>query len=180
MGITQGDDLVTLASLSNKINMIEFATSAMMLISIFYGNPLTSTASIDSLIAVKNNTVEDNSIVDEKALAAPIGGSAIVEDEVRKYFKDIPILAEIARCESGFRHIGRDGEIIRGEINRADIGVMQINTHYHKEIAEQLGLNLTTLRGNMEFGRKLYEKYGTSPWQSSAGCWEKYVKIAKK
>ena len=160
--------------------MIELITSAMVLISIFYGNPSKGTAYIDSPLAEKNNIIEANGIIDDKVLVAPVGGVPMIEDKVREYFKDIPILAEIARCESGFRHIGNDGEIIRGKVNSADIGVMQINTDYHKGVANQIGVNLATFRGNMEFGRMLYEKYGTSPWQASSGCWDKYVAISRK
>jgi hypothetical protein len=94
-----------------------------------------------------------------------------LEEYVHTYFKDDPVLAEIARCESRYRHLNKSGEILRGEVNALDIGVMQINTHYHEETADELGINLHTLEGNLSYARYLYEKQGTKPWKSSKPCW---------
>lgn len=158
--------------------MIELATSAMMLFSMFYGTGASATPA-DMPVSAKN-VIQDSSIVDGVALFAPAKTSNIVEAEVREYFKDTPILAEIAKCESEFKHIGKNGEIIKGKVNKGDLGVMQINKYYHEEEAVKLGLDLRTLSGNMAYAKVLYDKYGTSPWQSSSGCWKKYVVIAKK
>ncbi len=159
--------------------MIEITTSIMLLLSMLYG-PATADAKILDVKAPTEAYTSDPAIVDGIALAAPVGNAKTVEADVREYFKDIPILAEIAKCESEFKHIGGNGEIIKGRVNRGDLGVMQINKYYHQEDALKLGLDLKTLRGNMAFARNLYDKYGTSPWQSSSGCWEKYVSIARK
>ena len=67
---------------------------------------------------------------------APFAESLTVEEYVRKYFEEVPILTEIARCESRFRHFDAFGNVLRGEINSADIGVMQVNELYHEEKAE--------------------------------------------
>lgn len=158
--------------------MIEIATSLILLLSAFYGTA-TAEAKITETPPVAATSIRDLAIVDGVALIAPVSNNRTVESDVREYFKDIPILAEIAKCESEFKHIGANGEIIRGKVNRGDLGVMQINKYYHEEDASKLGLDLKTLRGNMAFARNLYDKYGTSPWQSSSGCWEKYVSIAK-
>lgn len=162
-----------------KINhMIEITTSIIMLLSMLYG-PATATAKTVDSPPEASNSIEDSIIVDGVALMAPVGNTNTVEADVREYFKDIPILAEIAKCESEFKHTGDNGEIIKGRVNRGDLGVMQINKYYHEDDALKLGLDLKTLQGNMTFARKLYEKYGTSPWQSSSECWKKYVSIAK-
>ena len=99
-----------------------------------------------------------------------------LEEYVESYFKDDPILAEIARCESRFRHLNKSGGILRGEVNASDIGVMQINTKYHEGTADELGLNLHTLEGNLMYAQYLYEKEGTKPWRSSSPCWGKAKK----
>ncbi len=99
--------------------------------------------------------------------------SNIVEDQVRSYYADTPILAEVARCESEFRQFNTNGSILRGKANADDVGVMQINEYYHAESAVRLGYNVYTLEGNLAFGKRLYEKYGTSPWSASAPCWKK-------
>lgn len=93
------------------------------------------------------------------------------ETAVRTYFSDIPVMIHIARCESTFRHTLADGTILRGKVNPADIGVMQINMRYHGEKARELGLDLADLYGNMEYARDLYTRQGTKPWSASAPCW---------
>lgn len=99
--------------------------------------------------------------------ANPENMSAYVE----QYFANDPILADIAWCESRLRHLGKDGEIFRGRVNKYDIGVMQINTLYHEEKATELGLDLYTLSGNLAYAQYLYDKQGTKPWRSSQPCW---------
>lgn len=97
--------------------------------------------------------------------------SAYVEQYVRAYFSDIPIMAEIAECESKFRHYDTDGNVLRGEDNRRDIGVMQINEAFHLDSALAEGIDLYTLEGNLRYARELHEKMGTSPWKHSKKCW---------
>lgn len=92
---------------------------------------------------------------------------------VREYFKDEPIMATIARCESRNRHLGKDGTILRGIVNKSDIGVMQINTYYHGKVAEKMDIDLYSLDGNLAYAKFLYEKEGTVPWNSSRPCWGK-------
>lgn len=96
-----------------------------------------------------------------------------VETYVRTYFADIPVLAEIARCESHFRHVDvRTGTTLRGVVNTSDVGVMQINTHYHGATARRLGLDLHILEDNLAYARHLYEREGTQPWSASRACWQ--------
>ena len=96
---------------------------------------------------------------------------ADTEEAVRSYFSDIPVMIQIARCESTFRHTLSDGTVLRGKVDSADTGVMQINLRYHGDTAEDLGLNLLDLHDNMAYARDLYEKQGTRPWAASAPCW---------
>ncbi len=156
--------------------MIELATSAFVLLSMLSGTVMAGTKPIDQS-PPSNKVVEDRNIVDGVALIATAGNTKGVEADVREYFKDTPILAEIAGCESQFRQIGTDGQVIQGKVNRGDLGVMQINKYYHADEAERLGLNLNTLSGNMAFAKWLYDKEGTLPWQSSAVCWDKSVAV---
>ena len=93
------------------------------------------------------------------------------EELVREYFQDIPIMAEISRCESTFRHTNPDGSVLRGVVDKRDTGVMQINTYYHQDTADKLGLNLEDFYHNMAFARNLYERQGTQPWSASRPCW---------
>lgn len=90
---------------------------------------------------------------------------------VRAYYSDTPVLAEIAWCESRFRQYGPDGSVFRGKVVPEDVGIMQVNTHYHGEVAEELGYDLYTLAGNLAYAKYLYEKQGVKPWKSSKPCW---------
>lgn len=101
-----------------------------------------------------------------------------IEAHVRDYFSDTPILAEIARCESHFTQFGKNGKIMRGIKDPRDVGVMQINEHYHLEQAKKAGFDIYTLDGNLAYGRYLYEKEGARPWMASSGCWAKFKELA--
>lgn len=80
-------------------------------------------------------------------------------------------MISVAECESTFRHFGENGNIIRGVVNKSDIGVMQINEYYHGDTADRLDIDLYTLEGNLEYARSLYEREGVTPWNSSSPCW---------
>src|SRR3989338_6522905 len=103
------------------------------------------------------------------------GESITVEEYVRNYFSDIPIMIEIAKCESRFRQYDKNGNVLRGEENNLDRGVMQINEFYHGEDSDKLGYEILSIEGNTSYARHLYEKYGVRPWKSSAKCWSKTV-----
>ena len=93
------------------------------------------------------------------------------ESVVREYFADIPVMIQIARCESTFRHTLADGTVLRGYVDSRDTGVMQINTGYHGVTADTLGLDLEDIYDNMAYARYLYERQGTQPWSASRPCW---------
>lgn len=99
-------------------------------------------------------------------------------DYVNEYFKDTPILIDVAHCESGTRQHDEYGNVLRGRVNAQDVGVMQINEKYHKETAVKLGLNIYTLEGNLAYGKYLYETQGTAPWEYSSKCWGKTREVA--
>lgn len=111
--------------------------------------------------------------IKEDTVALTTSEPNATEMAVREYFKDIPVLVSIARCESRFLHALADGSVLRGEKDRADTGVMQINTRYHGERTRELGLDLHLLSDNMTYARILYEKQGTKPWSASAHCWDR-------
>lgn len=117
--------------------------------------------------------------VGEQGEPSPFGDAQTVEEYVRDYFADIPKLAEVAKCESEFRHFNSKGDVLRGKVNRSDVGVMQINEYYHGDTAATLDLDLYTLDGNLEYARSLYEREGMDPWNASRSCWEEQH-LAKK
>lgn len=102
-----------------------------------------------------------------------------LESFVREYFAENPVLAEIAKCESHFRHYRGNG-VLRGDYDRNDIGVMQINERYHALRAEKNGFDIHTLEGNLGYARWLYEREGLKPWKSSRACWNGAETLAMK
>ena len=106
----------------------------------------------------------------------PIATEPVIVTEegiVRSYFEDLPIMVQIAECESNFNHTRSDGSVLRGRIDDDDIGVMQINRRYHGESADKMELDLNDIYDNMTYARVLYNESGTRPWNPSAHCWDK-------
>ena len=147
---------------------IELTTAALFLFSAFYGAP-----------AVEFAPRELPAPEQEMRQAAKANQPITLEQYVREYFKEVPLMAEIARCESRFRHLDERGEVLRGELSEEDVGVMQINEFYHEDTAKVLGLNLHTLEGNLAYARWLYSKEGFTPWYSSSKCWQQSQGLAK-
>lgn len=150
---------------------MEITTTVLFLASTLYGGTV-------STLTDGSSKIKADPIQKQEYVKSVNGDSSVVfgEQYVRGYFKDDPILAEIAMCESTFRQYDSDGTVLTGKVNKNDVGVMQINKHYHLERAEKMGFDLDTIEGNMAFAKKLYKSEGTKPWKSSSGCWGKYAK----
>ncbi len=131
----------------------------------------TSTPNVKVLPKIENSSYKVVREISNKEIENMMS----TERYVRSYFKDIPIMIQIARCESTFRQLDEDGEIHRGRVNNADVGVMQINEFYHLDQALKKNLDIYTIEGNTAYARDLYEREGTQPWISSKPCWGKYV-----
>ena len=120
-------------------------------------------------------TTEASAVATHKSA---VTSNSKTEAAVREYFKDIPVMIQIARCESHFRHTLADGTILHGVVDSADTGVMQINARYHAKAAAAMGISLDDLTGNMAYARHLYETQGTAPWNASSACWGKTLAIS--
>lgn len=159
--------------------MIEITTGVAFLLSSLYGAGQTN-SQVASIAAAKTKSettiTTEITLKDQKELKDPED----IENYVREQFKDEPILIEIAWCESRFKQFNEDGIVIRGRVNNKDVGVMQINEKYHSDDAESKGYDIYTVEGNIAFGKHLYEKFGTSPWNASAKCWSQSGDLAKK
>jgi hypothetical protein len=107
-----------------------------------------------------------------------------VEQYVRQYFADEPVMAEIASCESHFKQLNADGSVVKNPRSSA-VGVFQVMASIHAAGAKaNLGLDIYTLEGNAAYARYLYDTQGTAPWNASKACWSKTdaykAKIAAK
>lgn len=133
---------------------------------------VTSSIKTIEIPKIENNVTE--SVVVKPISKKEVENMMSTEQYVRQYFKDIPIMVQVARCESHFRQLDSDGGIHRGIVNPADVGVMQINEHYHLERSIKENYDIYTIEGNTAYARELYEDKGTDPWNSSKPCWGKY------
>jgi hypothetical protein len=138
--------------------MIELTTAIFFLASSLYGGP---SVAIAQDVANSTNT----------QAKSPVENPVTLEDYVRAYFIETPILAKIAECESSFRQYGEDGKVLRGDANKSDLGLLQVNEYYHGEKALDLGFDLTSVEGNLAYAKYLYDNEGTQPWSASAKCW---------
>ena len=90
-----------------------------------------------------------------------------VKYEINKEIEKLKILKAIIDCESSNRHVV--GTLAKVGI---DIGKCQINTYWHGEKAESMGLNLYDPADNMEYCLYLFKTEGVKPWRSSQACWQ--------
>jgi len=145
--------------------MIELTSAVIFVIGSLYGGPVAPTDKVTSEPLVNKVEVKKEITLTKKEIL----------DRAKVIFKEDPILLDIALCESSLRHYGADGEVLKGKVNSADIGLMQINTKYHAEKASELGFDLQTPEGNMQYAKWLYDKEGGQPWISSSKCWRDTV-----
>ncbi len=89
-----------------------------------------------------------------------------IEAKVRAAFADVPVMVEIAKCESKFRQFTDAGNIFYGGQAQGMIGVFQFYESIHKPIATALGYDLATVEGNIAYARHLYKESGVGPWRS--------------
>ena len=155
-----------------KKRLIQFIAGIVMFSAAVVGVTASATTQNEN-VATENN-------IAEVVMTVPSEASEYksTEERVREYFADIPILIDVAKCESRFRQFDSNGNPLLGIANSDDVGVMQINKKYHQARANQLGYNLNTLEGNMAYGRQLYEEQGTGPWEYSSKCWGKTREVA--
>ena len=127
---------------------------------------------------MSNQTIEP--VIENKIEISQIAKESpdTVKELVIQYYKEDPILAEVAFCESTFTHYLSDGSVIRGRVDNRDVGVMQINEYYHKDTATRLGYNLEDLEDNLAYAKNLYDRQGVQPWSASSKCWSKSMHLA--
>ncbi|MFN3692910.1 MAG: hypothetical protein ACK4SL_02275 [Candidatus Paceibacteria bacterium] len=91
---------------------------------------------------------------------------AETEAKVRAAFADVPVMIEIAKCESKFRQFTDAGNVFYGGAGGGMVGIFQFYESIHKPMATALGYDLTTVDGNIAYAKHLYQQQGVTPWQS--------------
>jgi 6-phosphogluconolactonase/glucosamine-6-phosphate isomerase/deaminase len=107
-----------------------------------------------------------------QGLAQPMPQALSVQEYVKTYFADEPVMYAIAGCESNYRQYDTDGSILRNTHSSA-LGLFQIMQSTHEKTAAQLGIDIYTIQGNAAYAKYLYDQEGTAPWNSSKACWGK-------
>ncbi len=155
--------------------MTELIMTTIFVISSVYGAPTVAIAD-----SISTSTTVAPLIRTDGTTNTTILTKKDIERLVKEYFRNDPVLVEIARCESQFRQFDVNGNVLKGTINKGDLGLMQINKYYHADKAKELGLNLRTIEGNLAYAKYLYQKEGVQPWISSSGCWKEAMNKINK
>ena len=159
--------------------MTELTTGVLFLMSSLYGSGQAD----NHLANIASANLNEKQVISETMKDSEIfttNDPAVMEKYLRQVYTNDPILVEIARCESNFKQYDKEGKVIKGRVDNADIGVMQINERYHGETASKLGLDLHTITGNVAYAKYLYAKEGTKPWSASKNCWSANDTLARK
>ena len=82
-------------------------------------------------------------------------------------------LQSICYCESGLNHFMPDGVTVkRNPANPDVVGICQVSLRWHSARATQMGLDLLTEAGNIEYSTWLYLNSGENQWAASRHCWD--------
>lgn len=147
---------------------------------IFLATPVVGgmTPASTTPITIQHSAISQDAVLKSSQSVTLLGKKSVLSQaqlamkaEIETYYADTPILAEIAFCESSYRQLDRNGNVIRGIVDNDDVGVMQINLRYHGVAAEKLGFDLHTVEGNVAYAKYLYARQGTKPWKASEPCW---------
>jgi soluble lytic murein transglycosylase-like protein len=121
----------------------------------------------------------NNNLNDTKSAPRPTNTVIeMIQEASEKLGVDSKLAVAIARCESGLRQYDTSGSIVRGKVNSKDVGIFQINEDYHLAVSQQLGIDIYTTRGNIEYGVALIKKEGSQPWVSSKPCWGGHTELS--
>ena len=89
---------------------------------------------------------------------------------IREEFGANSPMLRVAYCESGLRHFYLNSNaVVRSHTN--DFGVFQINYPTWGKTAQNMGIDIMSPSGNIQFARYILDKQGISAWNSSMGCW---------
>ena len=84
------------------------------------------------------------------------------KEMVAQAFADAPRMLDIIKCESGFRHFDKNGEVLRSYTD--DVGIMQISEYYWLNESQKLGLNIYDIKDNIKMARIIYQRQGLKSW----------------
>lgn len=133
---------------------------------------MTFTAGIALALAAVISGGNATPVAQAQGLAQPMPQAQSVEEYVKTYFADEPVMYAIAGCESQYRQYDTDGSVLHNSQSSA-VGIFQIMDSVHSKTAAQLGIDIYTMQGNAAYAKYLYDNEGTGPWLASKACWGK-------
>jgi len=80
----------------------------------------------------------------------------------------------IAEAESGWRQYDSEGNVLVGYKDGRDYGIFQIRDIHIKK-AEELGMDIKTPEGNIDYALYLFGENGTRDWNASKKNWIKLL-----
>lgn len=99
----------------------------------------------------------------------------VIEKKAEENDLDPKLALKIAFCESTLRQYDKNGQALRGIENRNDIGIFQINETYHLKKSKELGFDIHTTEGNIDYAIWLMKNEGVYHWKWSKPCWSQNV-----
>ena len=108
-------------------------------------------------------------------VAAPIQNipEPVTQVKIQEEIKIPEVLQRIANCESRNKQFDKNGNVLRGNQNRHDVGRFQINEKIWGKIASSTGYDIYTWEGNTKMALYIYKKQGLNAWAWSFLCWHK-------
>ncbi len=95
----------------------------------------------------------------------------VITTKARAEGVDPKTALKIAYCESTYRQFDSEGNVLRGQHNRDDVGLFQINEEYHLAKSQKLGYDIYSTDGNVDYAIWLMKHEGTRHWKWSQPCW---------
>ena len=116
-------------------------------------------------------------IVPTEIIQAPVAQAEslnqVITAKARENGVNPTLASKIAFCESADRQFDDSGKPLQGERNPKDIGLFQINEKYHLKTSQDLGYDIYTTQGNIDYAMWLLKNEGSQHWNSSKSCWRK-------
>ena len=136
------------------------------LVGLFIADNPYKEVKLDSPSGVKQ-TIEVKAVdnTPQRYCDSPIDYIRCSGEDLGKSNKEISVMINIAKCESGYRE-----DAINVNTNKTiDRGIFQLNS-IHKDISNA---DAFTFKSNIDYAWKMFTRQGTTPWDSSKHCWNK-------
>ncbi len=144
-----------------------------MLAQISLASLITLSAQLTPLSVPNSQIDANNNVVDKPLPARVLTITDMIAEKAHTNGVDVSLAQKIAFCESTNRQFDENGEPLRGIHNAQDIGLFQINEKYHLDKSLELGYDIYTTEGNIDYAMWLLSKEGSRHWNWSKKCWSR-------